>query len=84
MCINTSRENTKKMESGSFQWCAAPGQEAMDTQEIPSKHQETLLYCAHDRALRQVSSELVESPFCEDLQKLSRNGPWQHALDVPA
>jgi len=52
------KEDAKRTEPGSFQWCAVTGQEAVaqtKTQEVPSEHQETLFHCEGEGALAQVA-----------------------------
>lgn len=49
------------MEIGFCQWCPAPEQEAMGTNqhtEAPSEHQAALLVCVGDRALAQTGQRL--------------------------
>lgn len=59
-----------KIEQGSFQQQQLTKQEAMgltEEQEIPSEYEDKLLYCDIDRALAQVSREIVE--YCLEIFK---------------
>lgn len=56
----------------------------MQTQEVLSDHQETLLRCAGDRALAQIACGGLWSLFLGDIQKLPRFDAGHLALGVPA
>jgi len=51
-----------------------------ETQEGPSKHQETLLHCEGDQALAQVAQGDCGASILGDIQKLPGHGPGQLAL----
>ena len=53
-------------------------------QEVLSKHQETLLYLAEDRALAWVAQGGCGISLLGDLQKPPGHGPGQPALGGPA
>lgn len=48
----------KRRQRGSFQWCPVSAQGAMGTtgtHKVPNKHEEELIYCEGNRALRQAA-----------------------------
>ena len=67
--ISDWKEDAKKTEPGSIQYCQTPGQEAVTqtgAQEFSFDHQEGLLCCAGDRALSQVAQRgCMEPPSLE-------------------
>jgi len=54
-----------------------------ETQKVPSKHQEPLLYCVGDGAVVQAAQRCC-GLLPGDLQKLQEHGPGHPALCVPA
>lgn len=75
------------MEPGFFQWCPVTGQKAVgptETQESPSKHQETLVHCEGDQAQTQVAGRAGGVSIFEDIRKLSGYGHGQLGLGGPA
>lgn len=69
-------EGVKSTGPGSFQ-CPVTGQGAQtETQELPSKYEENLLYCEGDRALEQAAQRGLEPP----VQELSGHHPLQPVL----
>lgn len=83
MRIHTRREAAKRMEPGASWWRPVTGAEAMgaSTEELPSKHQETLFCREGDQALAQVVQEFVEAPSLEILRS-HRHMELGHCLQV--
>ena len=76
ICINIWRDNAMKMESGYFQWCPVPGQEAVGKSPLHTrKHTVT------DRVLAHIDQEGCGVSL---LQKLSGLCPRQSVLGVVA
>jgi len=53
-------------------------------QQVPSEHQETLLYCEHDRTLVQVAQRDCGVSFLRDTKKPSGHSPGKLAVGGPA
>ena len=51
-----------------------------EAQEVPSEHEEELLYFEGDRALEPVVQRSCGFPFCGGIQNLPGQGPVQPAL----
>lgn len=82
MHINTWRESQALFSSA--QWQDQRQWTQTETQEVPSEHQETLLYCDGNWALEQVAKKDCGVSILRDTQKLSRHGAGQPALGDPA
>jgi len=73
------------MGPDSFQWCPGTGQGAQtEAEEVPSEHEEELLYLESDRALEQAAQRGCGFSFSGDIPDPPGQGPVQPALGDPA
>lgn len=78
MLINTYRVRVKWMRLGSFQWfpvTSPRGNRHKRMQQVPYRHEEELVYCKGDKALRQASHRSGGVIFSENTKNLPGHFP---------
>lgn len=77
MYANIGKEGVKKMVPGSFQWFPVTRTRAMkmETQELLSEHEETLLYCEGDQVLMQGAQRGCGISILGNISSPSGHGP---------